>query len=164
MASASLWGPSCNNPLPRASAPLQPEPAAPLRTVATTPRCVSTPTSSRDTKLSVLQNSQDGWVELSHGWLIPAIEVCSLDSHQSWTCGAASEQLPSALWKRSNVFDTLPYSKTSPFPFLAQVQGHLCWKSSKRQQMVRHQVWLGYWIGPEEVDGWGFVEAFLQPS
>lgn len=37
-------------------------------------------------------------------------------------------------------------------------------QSCKTRESSRQQIWLGYWIGPEDVDGWGIVEAFLSPS
>lgn len=119
---------------------------------------------SRNCKVLVLKKDRAGWLQFPYGWVRDATEIWSLDCHQSMTFRAASKQLSSALSRRLDVSITIPYFKTSPFPYSALLLGCFQIQTLRRGQISRQQVWLGYWTGPEDVDGWGFVEAFLVPS
>ncbi|KAI5070238.1 hypothetical protein GOP47_0014581 [Adiantum capillus-veneris] len=152
MAVCSLW--SCSSKTPR----LLLSPGS----HSTSAVCSST-INLLDTKCFVLHNIQHCLmhVQLPHGCVAGA-EARNTKSHGSWTSGIASKQ--GALSKRFNTYDIFSYSKMSPFLFLAKLFNDLDLQSLTGQRSIRPQVLLGYWIGPEGVDGWGFVEAYLVPS
>ncbi|KAH7307664.1 hypothetical protein KP509_22G071300 [Ceratopteris richardii] len=106
-----------------------------------------------DSKVSLPPQRWDS-LQLSHD--------CKENMCRALATSAVSKE--KRLLKRSNSFGIFCSSKASPSMILERVHDWFYTECMNGKLSLRHQVLLGYWIGPEQGDGWGYVEAYLVPS